>query len=348
MWNTPLRGRDLQLDEIQEPSLKEYISEGRWFTTDDNDNMVAVVTAERHYPPGQRPHGVGDIIRLVVPRIGEQEGQITYDFANPLLYELTIIGIIDIPARASVLGEQRGPNFLNITLQLYTQSDEIQIPLDTWQRIYREAGGDLVMPQQLALQVEDLSYLEDIVTELRQNFNAFSFYSVPQLLERADNFLIENAEKAILLPNLAAGLVQPPPQDQAALALDLRLPMVVLIFINAAMVIASNLLIMVSERKQEIGILKAVGSTRGQVVQMVLSEALLVSSLGSLMGFAAFRLPAVFNQLTNGVALANIGGDVLRDLFMVLAVAGAASLVFGMIPAITMANLSVKAVLQGE
>jgi len=229
------------------------------------------------------------------------------------------------------------------------QSDEIHIPLSTWLRIWEEAGGESYEPQQLALQVNDLSYLEDIVLELQQTFPEFTFHSVTRLVDRAQrNLHLEQLSMVAQEPRLAQHIKLPPAMEQPALAFDLRLPMTILIFINAALVIASNLLIMVSERRTEIGILKAVGSTRPDVIQMVLSEALLISVFGSLIGFVVFRVPAIFTQLSNKVPFAALSGDVLRDLAMVLSIAVVSSLIFGMLPATVMANLSVREVLQTE
>ena len=136
--------------------------------------------------------------------------------------------------------------------------------------------------------------------------------------------------------------------QQRGMAMDLRLPLSIMIFINAALVIASNLLIMVNERRTEIGILKAVGAKRSQVVQMILSEALLTSLLGAFWGFIIFRLPAVFNQLTNNIAFAELLGSLGMDIAFVFGVTAFAALLFGMLPALTMANLSVREVLQTE
>ena len=347
VWDTPLRGRELATDDSS--PLQDYILDGRWFTAEDADSLVCVVFAEQHAPLGQRMRGIGDIIRVMVPHITQNGDLISYDFNNPLLCELLVIGIIDLHTRSVNYVDSSGATAEQRVFQLFAQNDEIQIPLATWERIWHQAGGDLYKPQQVALQVSDISYLEDIVLDLQLLFPDYSFYSVITLIDQVQGaFGLEQAIKVTQNEFFMQSLLRPPPQEQSVIALDLRLPMLLLIFINAALVIASNLLIMVSERKTEIGILKAVGSTRAQVVQMVLSEALLISVIGSLIGFIFFRLPAFFNQMTNDVPLAAISGDVLRDLVMVLSVATVSSLVFGMLPALTMANLSVREVLQTE
>ena len=339
-WYTPLRGRDLSLDAWTK--IADFVQDGRWLLAEDEGQLVCVISAEQHYPTGQWMYGLGDIVHLQVPRIlpGNQYTPF-YDYNDPLLVELKIVGLLDLPSRL-ILRAEGG-------VQLYMQNDEIQLPLGTWKRIWQEAGGEEYLPQQLALQVEDLSYLEDIASDLQLSFPGFAFFTVNQLAERSQaSFLDEQISKAALSAALAEAMLRSSHEEQPVIALDLRLPLILLIFINAALVIASNLLIMVSERRTEIGILKAVGSTRLQVVQMVLSEAILISVFGSLIGFVIFRLPALFNQMTNSVLASILVRDVTWDLVMVLMVATVSSLVFGMLPALTMANLSVREVLQTE
>ena len=349
MWSTPLRGRDLALDELQTMPLSRQVHEGRWFTEADHGHMVAVVSSQQHYPLGQRRTGVGDVMQVVVPRIAYQGSTVSFDFTHPVLIELDVVGVMDIRTRYIQLTERYNLDFADINMQLFAMVDEIQLPLGTWEKIWHMAGGKEFIPNQISLIVDDLSYLEDTVAALRELYPQNTFYSVPQLLNQVEAGLrLENPEKIALNEEFALMLTHREPLEQVAVAMDLRLPMAALIFVNAAMVIASNLLIMVSERRTEIGILKAVGSMRYQVIQMVLGEAFLISSVGAVAGFLFFRLPAMLNQLTNGTSLGALLWSLGSDLALVLVSTGCATLVFGMIPALAMANLSVREVLQTE
>lgn len=350
-WFAPLRGRDLVVDALAVKPLSEYISSGRWFVPEDEGKPVAVIMDQQRLPAGQRQLGVGDLLQLTVPKVIQRDGRSYYDYTEPLLTELRIIGVLSIPTREVSYDLVRPDEGLilyeDYRTQIVMQSGEIHLPLATWWSIWQTVGGAEYQPQQLGLMVDDLSYLEDIVISLRQIFPERSFYSVSQLIDRIEGgFALENPEKLAIDPLMLDALPPIIVEEQTVLALDLRMPMMVLIFINAALIVAANLLIMVSERKVEIGILKAVGSTRFDVVQMVLSEALLISILGALAGFGFMRLPAVFNQLTNGVAMSVLARGVLLGL--VLGAACIAAVVFGMLPALMMANLSVREVLQTE
>ncbi len=54
----------------------------------------------------------------------------------------------------------------------------------------------------------------------------------------------------------------------------------------AGILIMNVMLVAVSQRTAEIGLIKALGASRRQILQLILTEALLLSSLGALIGFA--------------------------------------------------------------
>ena len=58
----------------------------------------------------------------------------------------------------------------------------------------------------------------------------------------------------------------------------------------AGILIMNVMLVAVSERTSEIGLLKALGASRGQILLLILSEALLLSALGGLLGLALGEL----------------------------------------------------------
>ncbi len=60
----------------------------------------------------------------------------------------------------------------------------------------------------------------------------------------------------------------------------------------AALNIAHTFLMLIAERRHEIGVLRAVGATRGEVRKLVLGEAALVGAAGAVFGYALARLGA--------------------------------------------------------
>jgi putative ABC transport system permease protein len=92
--------------------------------------------------------------------------------------------------------------------------------------------------------------------------------------------------------------------------------MVVLGILVSFLVVLMNMHTMVMERTREIGILKALGFTRLEVMQMLLGETTALAIAGSLVGIAVTFLtrailketnPSLPVQITAGWALASIG-----------------------------------------
>ena len=79
----------------------------------------------------------------------------------------------------------------------------------------------------------------------------------------------------------------------------------VIAILVAMLGIINTLLISVSERRREMGILRAIGGLRSQIRKLVLLEAVAISLVGVLMG----ALAAVFNTqfLTHAVSIALAG-----------------------------------------
>jgi hypothetical protein len=342
-WQTPLRGRDLLLDSLQHSPLSDFVTQGRWFEASDEGRFVAVVAAKQDRPFGHPAPGPGDTLQIMVPRILITETGMNLDYGNPISVELRVIGVVDAITRVFRLGD----SFWNPIQML---NNEIHLPLTSWQTIWTEAsGGATFSPTQIALLIDDFTYVEDTVMSLRHNHPELSIYSMPSLIHRVDRlFTMENPERVLVDPNLSNMLQRSSTPPQAVLVQDLRLPLITLILFNAALVVASNLLIMATERAREIGILKAIGATRFQIAQLILSEALLISLVGGIVGFAFFRFPAALNQFTNRVALATVASMVLVDFILVVGASCIAVLLFALMPAIRMTRFSVREILQGE
>ena len=99
--------------------------------------------------------------------------------------------------------------------------------------------------------------------------------------------------------------------------------------------VLASLLVSVGERTRELGLRRAIGATRGQIVQTLLLEATLTTLLGGLLGvlLAVLLAPALntlFGSLLGGAVLAvspALAAGVL-GLFVGL------SLLFGLVPAL--------------
>jgi len=328
--NTPLRGRDAAFDSLQAKHPSTAMQAGRWFTAEDEGQMVAVVSAFQNLPYGSMAPQVGTSCVVEVPRITYVDDEPIFLRGETISYTFTVIGRIEVPTRE-----------VN-SIMHYWQLPEVQIPLGTWFTIWQEIGGAEYRPEQVSLGYRDMSQLEDATMELRNAFPHFTITSSIEHIQQAERRgLIENID--ILGHELVADV-----SGQTAMPLDLRLPFSLLIFANAALVLASNLLIVVSERREEIGILKAVGSRRIEVVSMVVGEGILIAGFGAALGFLFFRIPAMFNQMLSGIGMVTILGSLAFDALIVFGATLAFTVVFALLPGFRTASLPVMEVMRSE
>lgn len=70
-------------------------------------------------------------------------------------------------------------------------------------------------------------------------------------------------------------------------------------FVVGSLGVANTVTMSVLEKKRTLGLLRAVGMTRGQVTRMVVLESVLLAAAGSVIGLAAGMVTAVFIQLSS-------------------------------------------------
>lgn len=102
-------------------------------------------------------------------------------------------------------------------------------------------------------------------------------------------------------------------ESMAGLRTGLNIFSVIALFVGA-LLIYNTFAMTVTERKREIGMLRAVGATRGQVLRLMLIEASMLGLFGSLLGLAggmlmAFPLIQLFSQ--------GFGGDIELNVYTV-------------------------------
>lgn len=338
-----LRGRDPALDAMLVKHPEELICAGRWFSEEDEGQPVCVLPKHRAWSTGLlEPPAIGEKITISLPTITEMDGDYLFDRLNRQSVELTVIGYIEVSSRFLSWHATQG----ELIEYLYWTFEEIQLPLTTWQHLWETSGGTSFRPQQFSLIVDDVAYLEDTLFNLRSNYQGISLVSVVDQVER-----IKQTMEWETRPKLAPDWLYyqaPERNTRGSFQEDLRLPIGLALFMVAALVIAANLLIMVSERKTEIAVLKAVGTRRVQIMLMIVSEAFLIAVLGSVLGFLSVRTFTALSQLGGGSQLISFLLGVLRDFVLALAAAGAVSILFALLPALMMARLSVMGVMRHD
>ena len=70
-------------------------------------------------------------------------------------------------------------------------------------------------------------------------------------------------------------------------------------FVVGSLGVANTVTMNVLEKKRTLGLLRAVGMTRGQVTRMVVLESILLGTAGGLIGLAAGLISALFIQLAS-------------------------------------------------
>ena len=341
-YSSGLQGRDWRTN--QEYSLGHYITNGRWFEEKDEEDFVGVVSSLQQLPQWVHVPLPGEKITLEIPSFRWIQGAWQPDYSETHRFEIEIIGNVTVQSRtvdyiAGIDGW--------VTEPVYAYFNEIYIPQGAWNQIWSVVAGGLVyVPSEVLLQVDDLTFLQDIVFDLQSQFPQFSIIDIPHQLERVH----ANLSLEPVVPMGARSALQDRKEqlNQGVLASDLRLPIALLVLINAALLVAANILILVAERKKEIAVLKAIGARESEIIRMVLAEAILVSGVGALLGFSLIRVQAFLNQWTNALGLLPLIWLLFLDLVMILGMTLFAAILFGWIPAKKYASLSVMEVLRNE
>jgi putative ABC transport system permease protein len=134
--------------------------------------------------------------------------------------------------------------------------------------------------------------------------------------------------------------------DRIFTALTLTLAGIASISLAVAGVLIMNvMLVSVSQRTSEVGLLKAIGATRGQITALFLTEAILLSVAGAITGlFAGLGVDWVVGNIYPALTLS----PPVWAIVMALVVAIVSGVVFGLMPARRAARLDPVAALAGR
>lgn len=252
-----------------------------------------------------------------------------------------IVGIVHWPSRIIGWPANEGPTWE----QGYIHSPEIYVDNKVWAELWHTHSHGLSYPiTALSLRLKDLGQLYPTVSTVRTATPQLAVFSVPDLRQQAE--IYNPIDKFYIAPR---GLWEPrEPAPDFGEQDDYGGVTAVLLFLNAGMLMASQMLAAVTARKQEIGVLKALGARQREVVGMIMLEALALALLGALSGFLLVRFAAMYQSLSNGHTLARIMGVAFKELLIVLAATFSMALVFGVLPAIRVAKLTVMEVFRNE
>lgn len=337
-YASALQGRNWQIN--QRYSMENSITSGRWFEESDEGKFVGIISANQILPQWVNFPIPGELITIEIPAFQWVDDAWKADYANVYRFEIAIIGNLS-------LIDWYPDKYGNLE-PVDVFFSEVYIPQETFNQIWAQvSNGGEYKPSELLLQVADLTYLQDIVFDLQEKYSQFSYIDLPQQMERVHN----NTSLVPLLSNELLTVLQDMTgtlKNQGVLSTDLRLPITILILINAALLVAANILILVSERRKEIAVLKALGSKGCEIILMILSEAMLISGIGAVLGFLFIRIQAFLSQLTNPSGILQILGSFVLDWIIVITVILLLAIIFGFIPAKKYSSLPVMAVLRND
>lgn len=178
----------------------------------------------------------------------------------------------------------------------------------------------------ISVTLKDMSTSENVAASLRREFSDFTVLPASQL-----------SSAAVQRTAISTGV----PMDMRRITEGIA-------FVTAALLSATNLTVLMLSRKNEIGILRALGATRSNIACMVLTESVWISLLGALFG-GLLTQPAILWQLLSNkvgrdVVLREVGGGIGR----LVGFAAASAVLFGFLPVAKALRITPAQVLRGE
>jgi len=293
---------------------------------------------------GYDPPSPGTRVLIHVPAVTvEPGGRWRYDFTAETAFEFAISG--SYQAQTNWIGWFDEQGTLN-TEELYWVTPQVQIPAGTFEDLFAAVSGGAAPRHalQVGLGIAPFSEVEEIAVELGQALPDFTVVSVPRQMDMAHSRgLPEAASRRVPLDALGS-----PTGEQIGLPVNLGNAFIVLSCMIGALLLASNMLFLVAQRRREIGVLKALGARGADIGAMILSEGLTLSVLGSTAGFALIRLFATWTLVSNRIPMGQIAAATVRHFGLVVGAAALAAVLFGLIPAWQMARLTSMEVLRNE
>ena len=202
----------------------------------------------------------------------------------------TIIGIL----------ERKGD-----VLQGLSADDTIFIPFTTAEQ---SILNEYTMPQIVALS-KDLSTVKFSMKEMKSTLN--------YVLDDGSYYTLEDAGSRIEAATQSAGTMN-----------MLLIAMATIVFIVGGIGIMNVLFLSIKERTKEIGILKALGSSKEEILLQFLFESVIISTFGGIMGVLLSYLLMPLMKYTNTPVSPSIEGQIISIIFAMIT-----GTLFGLYPA---------------
>ncbi len=357
VFDAPLRAVDIAGGAAR--GFADLVTDGRFFQAEDEGAMVALVNAASpvYWPrAGERTYPVPplwEFVEVLVPTLtGHRDGYPVYDYGQLTPVNLRVVGHFSVHSGDSwILDEHGGPVVDTIGVLMifphFWNTPQIIIPSSTWRAIHRDTAGDQpIHAYQLGVEVVDTLTAGQTTTHLRELLPSATVRTVAdQVMDGDSRKRISGAVPAQTALAIEAGMAA---VRQPVSAPDLSRLVAYLAFALAGCLVMANMHVLVSQRRKELGVLRAVGMSGGEVVLMILYEITVLSLLGAAAGFAAVQLLVGSATALSGVGLARVIQSTLVAGLQVVGASTLVALVFGLWPAIRAARATTMEVLSDD
>jgi hypothetical protein len=282
----------------------------------------------------------GDVLVIEVPRIFFGASGVPYADRTQSVSQIaaTVVGVIKRPTRS--LGSNSGVE------QGYVHLPDVYVSWEQWQFLWKGvAGGQQFPAVNAGIRLDNMSELNGTLSELRSSYPHLSFLSVQEIATHVERFALIDHFYSVdphLWMSYEAGPVQRVvPRDFGRLS-------ALLMYLTAGLMLATQMMARMAERRREIGVMKAIGARQREVVGMIVMECLILAVTGASIGFVAIRLMAVHQAVTNAVPIATILAHTGYEYALVLGVTTMIAAAFSYLPARHVAALTVMEVFRSD
>ena len=297
------------------------------------------------YPAIRPAFFIGQVLQISLPHIAIDGDGLPYaDYSRTFTsYSAQVAGTLAWPTRELNWSPEGGGDIL--VEQGYVHARELYIPMELWLRVWDDQTQGAPYPvTSLRVKVSDMSQVNVVAAELQSAFPDMAVIAVPTIARHVERYgLLDRFYRVPLelwMPD-ASGINPYTP-------LEFGMITAVLLYLNAGMLLASQMLASISSRRKEIGILKAIGGRNREVVGMILLEAMFLAIIGASVGFTLVRAAGIHQAITNRLGLWYILASTVREALVVVGLTGGISLLFGALPAWRVARLTVMEVFRNE
>lgn len=331
-----LRGRDIT-DDMGHYGIDGSVYGGRYFRPTQDGEWVALVNAPGL---GSLAPRAGSRLVVEVPTSGgmdsDQRPVLDYSRLRPyyfLLYGEVRLSLGNAALRDALPADQARESRNRGALPswpVYVDAPEVWVPSATFDKIYQEVTGQpLRFVQELWVKVTDMSLAKSIAADLGSRLPECAVLTVPQEVSLSG---IHYEATLTSLEPMVVNVVRVQ-YERSSLALDVKSELALAAFAVAGLLVIANMYILVTQRRREIGILKALGATGRDILVLFLTEALGYAVIGSLLGFGCIRLLTLASIFSSQTSMVEGAFLTLKAFGSVAGLTLGIALIFGFIPA---------------